>query len=311
MPEYHRPVLVNEVLTLLDPREGGVFLDATLGGGGHAEEILKRIGPSGKLIGIDRDAEAIEFARMRLGAMDGQTTLIEGNFGELESILSEVGVSELDGALFDLGVSSHQLDAPRGFSFQRDEPLDMRMGKDARSAADIVNQYSESELERIIREYGEERYARRVAKAIVRRRAEKPYRTTAELADAVVSAIPGGGRWQDIHPATRTFQAIRIEANGELDAIEKALPVAIDALKIGGVIVVISFHSLEDRIAKTVFRRLSGKCECPPRMPQCQCGARKMLEILTRKPIVPSAEEIADNPRSRSSKLRAARRVSQ
>lgn len=296
-------------MTLLDPREGGVFLDATLGGGGHAEELLKRIGPSGRLIGIDRDSEAIDFARKRFGAMDGQISLIEGNFSELESILQDIGVSELDGALFDLGVSSHQLDAPRGFSFQRDEALDMRMGKDARSAADIVNQYSERELEEIIRKYGEERYARRVAKAIVRRRTEKPFRTTVELADAVVSAIPGGGRWQDIHPATRTFQAIRIEANGELEAIEKALPVAINALRIGAVIAVISFHSLEDRIAKTIFRKLSGRCECPPRLPGCQCGAIEMLRILTRKPVVPGAEEIGRNPRARSSKLRAAVRI--
>lgn len=309
MPEYHQPVLVNEVLTLLDPREGGVFLDASLGGGGHAEEVLKRIGPSGRLIGIDRDSEAIEFARMRLGAMDGQKTLVEGNFGELESILSDIGVSELDGALFDFGVSSHQLDSPRGFSFQREEALDMRMGKDARSAADIVNQYTERELEEIIRDYGEERYAKRVAKAIVRRRAYKPILTTVDLVEAVVSAIPGGGRGQDIHPATRTFQAIRIEANGELDAIERALPVAINALKIGAVIVVISFHSLEDRIAKTIFRKFSGKCECPPRIPQCQCGAAEILKILTRKPVVPSAEEIASNPRSRSSKLRAAVKI--
>lgn len=309
MPEYHRPVLVNEVLTLLDPKPGGVFLDATLGGGGHAEEVLKRIGPTGRLIGIDRDSEAVQFARMRLGATDGQLTLIEGNFGELESILADLGVAELDGALFDLGVSSHQLDAPRGFSFQRDEPLDMRMGEDAQSAADIVNQYSERELETVIRNFGEERYARRVARAITARREQKPFRTTMELADAVVSAIPGGGRWQDIHPATRTFQAIRIEANAELEAVEKALPAAIDALKIGGVVAVISFHSLEDRIVKTVFRRFSGRCECPPRMPQCQCGAREMLKVLTRKPVVPSAEEIAENARSRSSKLRAAVRI--
>lgn len=309
MPEYHRPVLVNEVLTLLDPREGGVFLDATLGGGGHAEEVIKRIGPNGRLIGIDRDAEAIDSARRRVGAMDGHITLIEGNFADLESILSGIGVSELDGALFDLGVSSHQLDSPRGFSFQRDEELDMRMGSDARSAADIVNQYSEGELVEIIRSYGEERYARRVARAIVTRRAERPFRTTLELADAVVSAIPGGGRWQDIHPATRTFQAIRIEANGELDAIRRALPVAIDALRIGAVIAVISFHSLEDRIAKNLFRKYSGKCECPPRIPQCQCGARETLKILTRKPVVPGADEISDNPRSRSSKLRAAVKV--
>ena len=306
MSEYHRPVLVSEALTLLDPREGGVFLDATLGGGGHSAEILKRIGPSGTLIGIDRDPEALQCAGMRLGAMDGHTFLIEGNFGDIESILPEQYFGELDGALFDLGVSSHQLDSPRGFSFQRDEPLDMRMGGDAVSAADIVNEYSEEDLARILRDYGEERYARRVARGIVTRRAWKPFRTTGELMQVVVAAIPGGGRGQDIHPATRSFQGIRIQANRELEAIERAIPVAVDALKPGGVIVVISFHSLEDRLIKTMFRRLSGKCECPPRMPGCVCGAKETVRILTRKPIIPSAEEIANNPRSRSSKLRAA-----
>lgn len=309
MPDYHRPVLVSETLTLLDPREGGVFLDATLGGGGHSSEILKRIGPSGTLIGIDRDPEALQYAGKRLEAMEGHKTLLQGNFGDLESILPREWFGRLDGALFDLGVSSHQLDAPRGFSFQRDEPLDMRMGGDAASAADIVNEYPEEELARILRDYGEERYARRIARAIVQRRAKQPIRTTGDLAEVIVSAIPGGGRWQDIHPATRSFQGIRIETNRELEAIERAVPVAIDALRIGGVIAVISFHSLEDRIVKTIFRRFSGKCECPPRLPQCQCGAKEVVRILTRKPVVPSAEEIDENPRSRSSKLRAAVKI--
>jgi 16S rRNA (cytosine1402-N4)-methyltransferase len=309
MSEYHRPVLVSEVITLLAPREGGVFLDASVGGGGHAAELLKRIGPTGTLIGLDRDPEAIGFARTRLGAMDGQTLLIEGNFADLASILEAEGISELDGALFDFGVSSHQLDSPRGFSFQRDEPLDMRMGGGARSAADIVNQYSESELARVIHEYGEERYARRIARAIVRRRTAKPILTTKELADVIVSAIPGGGRWQDIHPATRSFQAIRIETNDELAAIEKAIPAAVDALKINGVVAAISFHSLEDRLVKTIFRKLSGRCECDPRLPGCVCGAREIVKVLTRRPVTATAEEIAGNPRSRSAKLRAAVRV--
>lgn len=309
MSEYHRPVLVNEALTLLNPREGGVFLDATLGGGGHAEEILKRIGPSGTLIGIDRDPEALQFAGMRLGATDGHTILLQGNFGDLESLLPVEWFGKLDGALFDLGVSSHQLDSPRGFSFQRDEPLDMRMGGDAVSAADIVNEYSEEDLARILRDYGEERFARRIAKAIVYRRADKPIRTTGELTEVIVAAMPGGGRGQDIHPATRSFQGIRIEVNRELEAIERAIPLAVDALKTGGIIAAISFHSLEDRLIKTTFRRLSGRCECPPRLPICGCGAKETVRILTRKPIIAGAEEIDNNPRSRSAKLRAAEKI--
>lgn len=309
MPEYHQPVLVNEVIALLDPRPGGVFVDATLGGGGHSAELLKRIGPGGTLIGIDRDPEALQFAGMRLGAMDGQTTLIEGNFGDLETILPKEWFGNLDGVLFDFGVSSHQLDSPRGFSFQRDEPLDMRMGRDSISAADIVNEYSEEELARVIFVYGEERYSRRIAKAIVQRRGQKPIRTTGELAEVIVSAMPGGGRWQEIHPATRTFQGIRIEVNRELEAIEKALPAAVDALRIGGIVAAISFHSLEDRLVKTIFRRLSGRCECPPRMPKCECGARQIVKVLTGRPVTASAEEMRSNPRSRSAKLRAAVRI--
>ena len=309
MQDYHRPVLLSETLTLLDPRPGGVFVDATLGGGGHSAEILRRIAPSGTLIGIDRDPEALQYAGKRLEAMEGHTVLLQGNFGDFGSLLPREYVGTLDGVLFDLGVSSHQLDAARGFSFQRDEPLDMRMGTDAISAADIVNEYSEEDLVRVLRDYGEERYARRIARAIVSRRATMPIRTTGELVEVIVSAIPGGGRWQDIHPATRSFQGIRIETNRELEAIEKALPVAVDALKVGGVIAVISFHSLEDRIVKTIFRRLSGRCECPPRLPRCECGAKEIVRILTRKPIIPSAEEIDGNPRSRSSKLRAAVKI--
>lgn len=309
MSEFHQPVLVNEVVALLDPKPGGVFIDATVGGGGHSEQLLKRIGPNGTLIGIDRDPEALQFARKRLSAMEGHISLVEGNFGDLESILASQGVREFDGALFDFGVSSHQLDSPRGFSFQRDEPLDMRMGQDSRSAADIVNEYTEAELARVIYEYGEERYSRRIARAIVGRRADKQIRTTRELAEIIISAIPGGGRGQDIHPATRSFQGIRIECNGELEAIEKALPVAVNALKIGGIVAAISFHSLEDRLVKKIFLRLAGHCECPPKLPTCVCGAKETVKVLTRKPITASAEEIEGNPRSRSAKLRAAVKI--
>ncbi|MGI6295894.1 MAG: 16S rRNA (cytosine(1402)-N(4))-methyltransferase RsmH [Armatimonadota bacterium] len=309
MSEYHRPVLVKETLALLAPREGGVFVDATLGGGGHAEELLKKIGPTGTLIGIDRDPEALQYAGKRLLAMEGRLLLFEGNFADLASILQRSGVSKADGVIFDFGVSSHQLDSPRGFSFQRDEPLDMRMGRSELSAADIVNGYSEADLTRVIKDYGEERYARRIAKAIVRQRQEKQISTTRQLADLVVSAIPGGGRWQDIHPATRTFQGIRIEVNDELAAIRKAIPEAVDALKSGGVVAAISFHSLEDRLVKTIFRKLSGVCDCDRRLPACVCGARKRVEILTRKPVSATDEEIAENPRSRSAKLRAVRKL--
>lgn len=311
MQEYHKPVLVNETLALLAPREGGVFVDATLGGGGHSVELLKRIGPSGTLVGIDRDQEAIWSAQSRLESYDGQIILIQGNFKDFNSILASAGVNEIDGALFDLGVSSHQLDAARGFSFQRDEPLDMRMNREPGipSAADVANGYTEAELADVIWKYGEERYSRRIARAIVSRREREKIVTTKQLADIVLSAMPGGRKWQEIHPATRTFQAIRIEVNEELEAIEKALPEAIEALRIGGRVAVISFHSLEDRIVKNIFRRYSGYCECPPRMPECRCGAKEVLKVLTRKPVVPSAEEIEENPRSRSSKLRCAEKI--
>lgn len=311
MPEYHCPVLLNETIALLQPKQGGVYLDATLGGGGHSIELLKRIGPNGILIGIDRDLEAIEHTRRRLADFECKKIFVEANFRDLKSILDTQGISELDGALFDFGVSSHQLDTARGFTFSRDEALDMRMGTDARSAAQIVNEYCESDLARVIFDYGEERYGRRIAKAIVEQRANKPICTTSELARIIISAIPGGGRWQDIHPATRTFQAIRIEANAELEAIEAAIPAAVDALKVGGIIATISFHSLEDRIAKTIFRRLSGRCQCSGRMPVCVCDAKKLVKVLTSKPITPSAEEIESNPRSRSAKLRAAIKVTE
>ncbi|MHB9037335.1 MAG: 16S rRNA (cytosine(1402)-N(4))-methyltransferase RsmH [Armatimonadota bacterium] len=312
MPEYHKPVLVDEIITLLDPREGGVFLDATLGGGGHAAAILQRIGSEGVLIGLDRDPDAIEHAGERLKEFGESVKLVRGNFRDLSSILDSLGIRELDGALFDLGVSSHQLDAERGFSFSRDEELDMRMSRaeDTASAAEIVNSYNEHNLADLIFRYGEERYSRRIARAIVQRRGMKRITRTGELAEIVTAAIPGKSRWQqDIHPATRTFQAIRIVVNRELEAVEEGVPAAIEALKIGGRVAVISFHSLEDRIVKNTFRRYSGRCECPPRLPECRCGAKETLKVVTRKPITPSADEIRDNPRSRSSRLRVGERI--
>ena len=311
MPDYHKPVLVKETLTLLDPKESGVFVDATLGGGGHAVEILERVGPNGMLIGIDRDPEAIEYARERLKQYGDRVMLVQGNYQDLESILTSIGITEIDGALFDLGVSSHQLDVDRGFSFQRDEELDMRMNpsENTLSAKDIVNTYSESDLADLIWQYGEERYSRRIARAIVNRREREPITRTKELAEIIWNAVPPQYRHGEIHPATRSFMSIRIRVNRELEAIEIGVPAAINALKTGGRICVISFHSLEDRIVKRLFRKFSGRCECPPRFPQCQCGAIERLKILTNKPVVANDEEIKDNPRSRSAKLRCAMRV--
>lgn len=311
MPEYHLPVLLKETLLLLDPKPGGIFLDATLGGGGHSSEILEKVGPTGTLIGIDRDPEAIKFAGERLKCYGDSAKLFHSNFSELRSVLSRAGVDKLDGALFDLGVSSHQLDAERGFSFMRDEPLDMRMNPEADSvsAADIVNSYSEADLANVIYEYGEERYSRRIASYIVRRRLQSPIRTTGELADVINSAVGSKYRGQDIHPATRTFQAIRMEVNRELESAEAGILSVVEFLKVGGRICVISFHSGEDRLVKNLFRRLSGRCECPSRLPVCQCGARRVLRIITKKPVVPGDDEVCENPRSRSAKLRCAERV--
>ncbi|MCX6344508.1 MAG: 16S rRNA (cytosine(1402)-N(4))-methyltransferase RsmH [Armatimonadetes bacterium] len=312
MPDYHKPVLLNETITLLDPKEGGIFVDATLGGAGHAAAILEKIGPNGRLIGIDRDQEAIERSRERLKEFGDRAILVKGNFKDLNSILESVGISEIDGALFDLGVSSHQLDSERGFSFSRDEELDMRMSPqdEGPDAKHVVNDYSEVHLAELIYKYGDERYSRRIARMIVEKRWQAPITTTKELADIVTQAIPAQNRWQDIHPATRTFQAIRIEVNKELEAVEVGVPAAIEALKIGGRVCVISFHSLEDRIVKQAFRRYAGHCECPPKLPICVCGAKKTVKILTGKPIISSAEEISGNPRSRSSKLRCAQKIS-
>jgi 16S rRNA (cytosine1402-N4)-methyltransferase len=311
MLEFHRPVLLNETIALLDPKPGGVFLDATLGGGGHAAAILERTSPNGILIGIDRDPEAIEYASRRLESYGQRVKLVQGNFRDVGAILASVDIGELDGVLFDLGVSSHQLESERGFSFMRDQPLDMRMSpfEGTLSAADVVNTYSESDLTEIIRRYGEERYARRIARSIVERRKSTPIRTTGELVDTILSAVGEKYRGLDIHPATRTFQAIRIEVNKELEAVEKGVTDAIEHLKIGGRICVISFHSLEDRIIKKTFRRLSGHCECPPMALKCECGAKKILRVITKKPLTPNEKEIAENPRSRSAKLRCAERV--
>jgi len=289
---------------MLAPERGGLFVDATVGAGGHAEAILER-GPDARLLGLDRDAEALETARRRLARFGDRVELLEANFSDLEEVLANR--PHADGILADLGVSSMQLDeARRGFSFRREGPLDMRMGKDGRTAADIVATASAEELTRIFREWGEERMAAKIARGIVRERTREPIQTTRQLARIV--AEEKGGR-EKIDPATRVFQALRIEVNQELTALARFLAAAVARLNGGGRLAVISYHSLEDRLVKDAFRRDSGVCLCPPRLPQCVCGARAALRVLTRRPLRPSEAEQRRNPRSRSAKLRVAEKL--
>lgn len=302
----HEPVLLQEVLECLQARRGGLFLDATVGLGGHARAILEATGSS-RLVGIDRDGEALDLAAQRLAPFCGRFQLVQASFSEIREIAVQKGIESCQGILADLGVSSLQFDSPeRGFSFQRGGPLDMRMDRDfALTAAEVVNHYSESDLANLIFTYGEERGARRIARAIVRAR---PLATTKALADVIVKAV-GFRTYQRIHPATRTFQALRIFVNDELGQISKFIKGAVDLLAQGGRIAIISFHSLEDRIVKEEFRRLSQDCICPPGIPKCQCGRQRLLQLVTKKPLVPSALEVARNPRSRSAKLRVAEKT--
>lgn len=310
----HRPVLLEEVLAWLDPKPGGAFLDATLGGGGHSLAIVGRIGPGGRLVGIDRDGQALAAAsaRLRSAAPPGvQLHFEQMDYAHLETALDRAGVAELDGALFDLGVSSPQLDDPaRGFSYWEDAPLDMRMDqRQALTARDLLHQASEDELRRILFEYGEERWAARIARFIVERRRHGRLETTGDLVQLIKDAIPAPARRTGPHPARRTFQALRIAVNDELGSLQKGLQAAANRLKGGGRIVVISFHSLEDRIVKAFFRDGERGCICPPRLPVCRCGRKPFLKVLTRRPVVPRPQEVAENPRARSAKLRAAEKV--
>jgi len=311
MQEFHVPVMIAEVLQYLDPKSGETILDATIGGGGHSIEIVERILPGGRLIGIDRDKEALEAARNRLTDFSQNVTLVQGDFGDLEAIARDLDIQEVNGVLLDLGVSSHQLDtAERGFSFNRDAPLDMRMDRAQRmTAREIVNSYSERHLAKIMKDYGEERWAKRIAQFIVDRRSRKPIETTGELVDVILAAVPSAARQKDIHPATRTFMALRIAVNRELESLRTGLEAAIDLLAPDGRVVVLSYHSLEDRIAKDVLLRRTGRCVCPPGLPICACGAERELEILTKRPVTASPEEITANARSRSAKLRAGRKL--
>jgi len=296
-------VLLQEVLDYLQPRPGGRYIDATVGGGGHAEAILEASAPDGRLLGLDADPEAIERTQRRLHRLEHRVILVHAHFDHLEKVATRTGFVPADGVLMDLGVSSDQLEAARrGFSFLQSGPLDMRMDPSLpRTAADLVNSLSEEELVRIIRTYGEEPRARRIAQAIVRHR---PVTTTSELAALIEHVVPRRPG-QRLHPATRSFQALRIAVNDELGALERALPQALNVLRPGGRVVVITFHSLEDRIVKRFFRRESKDCICPPRQPVCTCGHKAQVRLLTSKPVVPSAAEITRNVRSRSAKLRA------
>ena len=306
----HLSVMPDEVIRFLAPHNGGIYLDGTLGGGGHSGLILEQCTPDGALIGIDRDREALAAAGERLATYRDNIRLIHGNFAELDRHLATIGITELDGFILDLGVSSHQLDSgERGFSFQQDAPLDMRMDTSrGETAADLVNTMPEEELERIIGDYGEERWAKRVAAFIVAARAENAIETTFQLVDIVKGAIPKA-KWEErLHPATRTFQALRIAVNRELESVEQGLRAALDLLKPGGRGVVISFHSLEDRIVKHIFREYATGCTCPRHLPVCVCGKQPRVRVLTGKPVMARDEETGQNPRARSAKLRAVER---
>ena len=307
--QFHRPVMPEEVLEQLDAARGGLFIDATLGLGGHTELILQA-SVENRVIGFDRDAEAIELARQRLEPFGERFRAIHSDYRRIKPVLRERDIESVAGLLADLGVSSFQFDTPeRGFSFRSESPLDMRMDRSrGETAADLINKLNEGELADLIFEYGEERASRRIARAIVAARAIEPVVTTGQLADLVIKAVRKTGHWR-IHPATRTFQALRIAVNRELEELDQFVADAIDLLEPNGRLVLITFHSLEDRIIKQSLRFQSGRCVCPPKSPVCQCGAATRVEVLTRKAIQPRESEIEQNPRARSAKLRACRKT--
>ncbi|WP_454964530.1 16S rRNA (cytosine(1402)-N(4))-methyltransferase RsmH [Filifactor alocis] len=307
MDFLHKPVMLNECIDMLNIVPSGIYVDGTLGGAGHSLEIVKRL-DSGKLIAFDQDIEAIENAKIKLKAFEDKVILIHDNFRNIKKSLEDIDIFRINGLLLDLGVSSYQLDSPeRGFSYRYDAPLDMRMNQSSQiSAKYIVNTYSEEDLKRIIRDYGEEKWASRIAQFIVEERMKKPIDTTGELVQIIKAAIPKKAREEEQHPAKRTFQAIRIETNHELDVIHDVLESAVELLLPGGVISVITFHSLEDRIVKNFFRDESTGCICPPEIPVCVCNHQARLRLAHRKPLVPSEEELRENPRSRSAKVRGA-----
>ena len=302
----HKSVLLNECIEHLNIKAGGVYADGTLGGAGHSLEICRRLGRVGKLIGIDRDMEAIQKAKDVLKDFSGNVIFENDNFNNIKSIAEKHDLKGFDGILADLGVSSYQLDnTERGFSYMNDAPLDMRMNSsDIFSAYDIVNKYSPDKLADIISKYGEERWAKRIAQFIATSRADKPIETTFELVGIIKAAVPKAAREDGPHPAKRTFQAIRIEVNNELSGLEQAIEDMVHVLKPGGRLCIISFHSLEDRIVKNTFVKLQSSCICPPNFPICACNKQSTVKIISRKPILPSELEVTENPRSRSAKLR-------
>ena len=302
----HQSVLLEETINNLNIQPDGIYVDGTLGGGGHAFHVCSRLSEKGHFIGIDQDAAAIEAAGERLRPFGDKVTIVRSNYSDMKQVLQSLGVSGVNGIVLDLGVSSYQLDtAERGFSYRENAPLDMRMDqRQEKTARDIINGYSEMELYRIIRDYGEDKFAKNIAKHIVRARQEKPVETTDELTEIIKAAIPMKFRAVGGHPAKRTFQAIRIELNQELEVLRGHLKEMVELLDDGGRICIITFHSLEDRIVKNIFRKCENPCECPPSFPACVCGKKSMGKVITRKPILPSEEELEINPRAKSAKLR-------
>lgn len=302
----HVSVLLEETIDSLNIKSDGVYVDGTLGGGGHSISICRRLGEKGRLIGIDQDKDAIVAATDRLSDFKDKVTIVHNNYNNIDSVLKDLSIDGVDGIVLDLGVSSYQLDnAERGFSYREDAPLDMRMNREQKQTArDIVNNYSEMELFHIIRDYGEDSFAKNIAKHIVMARNEKPIETTFELNEIIKAAIPAKVRKNIGHPSKKTFQAIRIELNNELGVLENSIDKMIELLNPGGRLSIITFHSLEDRIVKNIFRRNMNPCTCPPEFPVCVCGKKPTGRVITRKPIVPSCEELEMNKRAKSSKLR-------
>jgi 16S rRNA (cytosine1402-N4)-methyltransferase len=306
----HESVLLDEAVDMLQIKPDGLYVDATAGGGGHAQAILEKLSPMGRLIAIDRDSDAIAACKARLAPWEGQATIVRNSFGDISNILRSLSITSVDGILADLGVSSFQLDcAGRGFSYHTQAPLDMRMDRcQELTAYQVVNEFSHGEIARILSEYGEERFAGRIASAILLHRETGPIETTTQLAEIVKNAIPAATRRQGGHPARRSFQAIRIAVNSELDQIKRFLADGIEALRPGGRIAVITFHSLEDRIVKQTFAELAQGCTCPKSFPVCVCAGEPKVTVVNRKPVEPGESELERNPRSRSAKLRAAQR---
>jgi len=302
----HVSVLLNETINGLNIKPSGIYVDGTLGGAGHAYEVCKRLDNNARFIGIDQDEDAIKASTDRLKEFSDIVTIVRSNYCNIVEVMKDLGIDKVDGIVLDLGVSSYQLDTTmRGFSYREDAPLDMRMDRrNSLTAKDIVNTYSESELFRIIKDYGEDKFAKNIAKHIVKRREEKPIETTFELVDAIKAAIPMKVRVKTGHPAKKTFQAIRIELNKELEVLENTLNSMVELLNPNGRICIITFHSLEDRIVKNIFRKCENPCTCPPNFPVCVCGKKSLGKVITRKPIIPSDEEMNVNTRSKSAKLR-------